>query len=200
MLDLADWLAARGTSPLEVAGVGTGVLNVWLTVQERLVAWPVGVLNALLYLVVFARAGLYADTGLQLVYAALSVYGWWHWWRGGPDHTPLRVTRVGHAELAVAGVAGVVAWGALTAVTQRLPGAVLPAVDAALVAGSLVAQWLMTRKRLECWLLWLVVNAGYVALFHARGLALTAGLYALFWLLAVVGLRRWRRHLVAVPA
>jgi nicotinamide mononucleotide transporter len=191
MTDIAVWLSARGTSLLEVCGVVTGLLNVWLTVRQRLWAWPIGIGNALLYLFIFARAGLYSDTGLQVVYATLSAYGWWHWARGGPSLDTLPVRRAGGRELLGGTFAFAGAWSVLTLVTRQLPGAALPAVDAALVASSLVAQWLMTRKRLECWPLWIVINVGYVGLFLTRGLTLTAVLYGTYGVLAIIGFVQW---------
>jgi nicotinamide mononucleotide transporter len=188
---LESWLAARGTSVLEVIGVCTGLANVWLTVRQRLWAWPVGIANALLYLIIFARAGLYSDTGLQLVYAAVSVYGWWHWARGGPQFDALPVTRVSAREGSMTAIGALLAWIALSQLTMLIPGARMPRIDALLVAASLSAQWWMTRKRLECWPLWIVINIGYVALFLVRELRLTAILYAVYGLLAVIGLREW---------
>ncbi|MCU0635713.1 MAG: nicotinamide riboside transporter PnuC [Gemmatimonadaceae bacterium] len=193
MSALDAWLTAQGSSLLELLGFITGVANVWLTVRERLWAWPVGIVNALVYVVIFARAGLYSDTGLQLVYLSLSAYGWWHWARGGPSAGRLAVSRTPPGEAALTALAAVAAWGALAAITQRIPGARLATIDAALVAGSLAAQWLMTRKYVECWWGWLLVNTGYVALFLSRGLRLTAVLYAIYWGLALVGAMHWHR-------
>jgi nicotinamide mononucleotide transporter len=189
---LESWLVARGPSVLEVLGVCTGLANVWLTVRQRLWAWPVGIVNALLYLVIFARAGLYSDTGLQLVYATLSVYGWWHWARGGPQFDALPVTRITAREGGATAVAALLVWVALSQLTMLFAGARMPRVDAMLVAASLAAQWWMTRKRLECWPLWIAVNIGYVALFVVRELRLTAALYAVYGALAVVGYSQWR--------
>jgi nicotinamide mononucleotide transporter len=188
---LEAWLAARGSSLLEAAGFATGALNVWLATRQRVLSWPVGIVNAAVYAVVFARAGLYSDTGLQLAYVALSVYGWIQWRRGGPGRTPLAVSRASGATLARLAVAGTAGWLALATVTSRIPGSSLPALDAALVAGSLVAQYMMTRKLRECWLLWIAVDVSYVALFVYKALWLTALLYALFTLLAVAGFRAW---------
>jgi nicotinamide mononucleotide transporter len=192
MSPIESWLLARGTSVLEVLGVCTGLANVWLTVRQRLWAWPVGIVNALLYLVIFARAGLYSDTGLQLVYAALSVYGWWHWARGGPQFDALPVTRITAREGLLTLTVALLVWTGLSQVTMLIAGARMPRLDALLVAASLSAQWWMTRKRLECWPLWVIVNVGYVALFVARELRLTAVLYAVYGALALLGYSQWR--------
>ncbi|WP_309673019.1 nicotinamide riboside transporter PnuC [Gemmatimonas sp.] len=199
------WLVAHGSSCAELLGFITGVLNVWLVTRENIWSWPLGVLNAGFYIVVFARTGLYSDTGLQVVYLVLSLYGWWHWLRGGPRHAAVVVTRTTRRTAMIMAAIGLVAWVSLATVTQRLPGAALPWLDAALVSISLVAQYMMTRKLLENWLLWIAVDVVYVGLFINRQLPLTAILYAVFLVLAIIGYVQWHRsaartRLASLPA
>jgi nicotinamide mononucleotide transporter len=194
MLDsLCRWLSLHGSSCAEAFGFITGVANVWLVTRQSLWSWPLGVLNAVFYMVVFARTGLYSDTGLQVVYFVLSLYGWWHWTRGASTSTPLPVTRTPSRLAFLLGGVVLAAWVALALITSRIPGAALPWLDSMLVAISLVAQWMMTRKLLENWLLWIAVDVVYIGLFINRGLPLTAVLYAVFLGLAVLGYVQWRR-------
>ena len=186
--------------PLELLGVLTGVVAVWLTVRQNVWCWPVGLVNVALFAVVFARARLYADAGLQGVYFALCLYGWWAWLHGGRDRGPLAVTRSPRREwlaLAVLAVAGAALLGTLL---HRGTDASFPYLDSALTAGSLVAQWLQARKRLENWLVWIAVDVVYVGMYLAKELHLTALLYAGFTALAVAGLREWRRSLAGSAA
>jgi nicotinamide mononucleotide transporter len=194
---VCTWLSAHGSSCAEVVGFVTGVANVWLVTRESLWCWPLGVLNALFYMAVFARAGLYSDTGLQMVYFTLSLYGWWHWLRGGPDRAPVIVTRTPPRLAALLGAIVLVTWVSLALITSRIPGAALPWLDAILVAISLVAQWMMTRKLLENWLLWIAVDVVYIGLFINRGLPLTAVLYTVFLGLATLGFVQWRTSITA---
>ena len=187
------WLAAHGSSCPELFGFITGVLNVWLITRENIWSWPLGVLNAGFYAVVFARTGLYSDTGLQAVYLVLSLYGWWHWLRGGPGHDAVVVTRTPRRTAALMAVIALVSWLTLATITRRMPGATLPWLDAALVSISLVAQYMMTRKLLENWLLWIAVDVVYIGLFINRQLPLTALLYAVFLVLAIIGYVQWHR-------
>ena len=150
-------------------------------------------LNAGFYIVVFARTGLYSDTGLQVVYLVLSLYGWWHWARGSATHAPVFVTRVSARLMLQLTGLGVVTWFVLSTIASRIPGSALPRLDAALVSVSLIAQWMMTRKLLENWLLWIAVDVVYVPLLISRGLQLTAVLYAVFLVLAIIGLVQWKR-------
>jgi nicotinamide mononucleotide transporter len=196
MIDPADWLTAHGSSAIEVIGFLTGVLNVYLVTRENLWSWPLGVVNASMYIMVFARAGLYSDTALQAVYLVLSLYGWYHWLRGGPQRAPVVVTETPRRAAVMLVVVALPAWWLVFSITSRIPGSRLALLDAALAVGSLAAQWMMTRKYAETWLVWIVIDVVYVGVFIARDLRLTAVLYAIFFLLAVYGHFQWKRSLV----
>ena len=191
--DPCAWLVAHASSCPELFGFITGVLNVWLVTRENIWCWPLGVLNAGFYVVVFSRTGLYSDTGLQVVYLMLSLYGWWHWLRGGPRHDAVVVTRTTPRTAIRMTAIALVSWFLLATITRRMPGAALPWLDAALVSISLVAQYMMTRKLLENWLLWIAVDVVYIGLFINRQLPLTAMLYAVFLVLAIIGYLQWHR-------
>jgi len=131
------------------------------------------------------------------VYFALSLYGWYEWLYGGENRTELRVSRTPRAlgiRLAIIGVACAAVLGTLLA---RFTDAALPYIDSATTSTSLVAQWMMTRKILENWSVWVAVDVVYIAMFIFKRLYLTAGLYAVFLVLAVMGYVRWKRSLVA---
>ena len=189
-----------GTDPLEQAAALFGVIGVWLSVKEKVWAWPAGIVNVSLYAIVFWRARLYADTGLQVVYLVLSIYGWYEWLYGGANRTALRVTRTPPREAALLAAAAVLLALAMGTALSRGTDASLPWLDSSLTAASLAAQWLLTRKRLENWLVWIAADAVYVGMFLYKGLRLTAVLYAIFLVLAVLGLREWRRSLRAAAA
>lgn len=182
----------RALDPLEALAVALSVAAVWWTTTRNPLCWPVGLLSVLLYAWIFARARLYSDALLQLVYAALAVYGWWQWRRapriaGRPSpRTPARAELLGPPAL---GLAGAAALGALMA---RYTDAALPWLDATLTAYSLVAQYWMARLVRANWLLWIAVDVVYVGVYIARGLPLTAALYAGFVGLAALGWRSWR--------
>lgn len=188
--------------PLELAGVIFGVVAVWLTVKENILCWPVGLVNVALYVVIFMRAKLYADMGLQVVYIALLLYGWYAWLHGGKDRAELAVSRTPARLwliLLIAGTAG----GVLLGVTlKKSTDASLPYLDSLTTSFSLVAQFMSTRKLLENWIVWIIVDVIYIGIYIAKDLRLTAVLYAIFLVLAVVGYRDWRRSsgMKEVPA
>jgi nicotinamide mononucleotide transporter len=185
---------------LEAFGFVTGVLCVYLAARENVWNWPIAIVNAAAYTVVFMRAGLYSDTLLQVVYLTLSAYGWYQWKFGGIDRTELPITRASPRLWLLCAAAGVVSWLVLSTIASRLPGTALPRLDAALTSASFVAQWMMTRKIADNWLVWMAADAVYVPMFYSKGLCLTSGLYAIFLILAVMGWTHWRRAMHREPA
>lgn len=184
-------------SSLEIVGFVFGAWSVFLMTRENVWAWPIGLVNLAAYVAVFRDAKLYADMGLQVVYIALCLYGWHHWLHGGRGHGVLGVARTPRAALALSTTLGTAGFFALGSLLHRLTDAALPFLDSALTSFSLVAQWLQTRKWIENWHVWIVVDAVYVGMYVFKRLYLTAGLYAVFLVLALMGLRSWRASLVA---
>jgi nicotinamide mononucleotide transporter len=181
--------------PIEAAAVAFGIASVFLSARQNVWNWPLGIVNVALYIIVFYEAKLYADMGLQAVYVVLAAYGWWHWLHGGANHGTLRVSRVPVRETIVLALAFAVGTAALSSFLARATDASLPLADSALTAASLVAQYMMTRKYVECWLVWIAADVAYVAMFIYKSLWLTAGLYLVFCVLAVAGWRHWRASL-----
>jgi nicotinamide mononucleotide transporter len=196
---IANWWSA--VSWYEAFGVPANLACVWLCTRESIWNWPVGILGILLFLVMFFQAKLYSDVVLQVVFLVLSIIGWYEWLKGGPRKTERRITRgLSHRHLlALAGVAVCVQVGAgLYFATQT--DAALPYWDSTILALSLVAQWLLNRKAIENWLVWIVVDALAVGVYAARDLYLTSVLYAVFFCFAIRGYLQWRRKLGPVPS
>jgi nicotinamide mononucleotide transporter len=182
-------------SVIEIAAVVSSALGVWLVTRRKVVAWPITLLACVLYAEVFREAKLYSDMLLQGVYAAFSIYGWWHWSRGLQEDKEVRVEPFpwqGWLYGAIAGMLGSLVLGHIMA---RYTDASLPHIDASLTAFSLVAQWWTTRKYLANWVLWILVDIIYTGIFAYKNLYLTAGLYFFFVFLAIAGLRSWRTQL-----
>nr|WP_233168986.1 nicotinamide riboside transporter PnuC [Hymenobacter sp. BT523] len=190
-------VAVQSSSPLEVAAVVTGAACVWLAARNSIWNFPVGIVNGILYLVVFWQSRLYSDAGLQLAFIALLIYGWVKWLRKatGPE---LPITRTPRRLAAWLGVAGVLYAGVAGVLLATYTNAALPYWDSTTTAISLVAQLLLSRRHLENWLLWIGVDVAYVGMYWHRDLYLTSGLYVVFLGLAAYGYWQWRREVAAV--
>nr|WP_314569582.1 nicotinamide riboside transporter PnuC [uncultured Pseudomonas sp.] len=184
-------------STLEIVAVIINILGVWLTTQRIRWCWPVSVVAVVLYAWIFYDAKLYSDTLLQVVFAFLQGYGWWRWSKGGLDHGRVHVARLTSRELLMSLFAGVLGAVFLGAVMSSFTDAAVPWLDACLTAFSLVASVWAARKYVSSWLLWIVLDSLYVAMYLHKGLHLTAGLYAGFVVLALYGYRAWRRDLLS---
>ena len=179
-------------SSLELIAFIVSVLGVWLTTARSLWNFPFSLLSVALYGVIFYQVKLYADMGLQGIFAGTLLYGLWQWLRGRSASGEVLVTRVGPIEILVSIVVGVAAAGALGFLLHEHTDASLPWIDSLLLAGSLVASIWAARRNIENWWVWIVVDLLYVGVYLIKHLYLTAVLYAAFVLLAVLGLRRWQ--------
>lgn len=192
------------TSWAEVLGFITGATCVYLVARQHILNWPIGIANNVLWILLFFTAGLYADSGLQVVYIGLAVWGWWHWLHGGTNRSVLTVSSTTGREWAGLVAAGVVGTAAMTLFLDHLTPSTVPFFDAVTTVLSLMATYGQAKKKWESWLLWIAADAIYIPLYHHKGLTLTAVLYVGFAALCVKGLIEWRRSLkaaqVEVPA
>lgn len=177
----------------EWAGFITGALCVVLTVRRHIGNFPVGIANNVFYLVLFLRSGLYADAGLQVVFAVLGVQGWWLWLHGGLDRGPLLIRPLSTKTAVQVAVAVILGTVVLTLGLAAWTDSTVPFWDGLTTALSLGAQWLLNRKHIQNWWYWITADVIYVALYAYKDLRLTAVLYAGFLVLCVIGLRQWRR-------
>jgi nicotinamide mononucleotide transporter len=187
-------------STLEWVAAIAGAVSVYLSARENIWSWPTAIVNVALYIIVFKRSGLYSDMGLQVVYLILSIYGWYQWLYGGANRSQLAVSRATRREWLVTIPIAILFWLGLGRFTSDLNGVALPYLDSGLTTISLVAQWMMTRKILENWMLWIIADVVYVPMYVYKKLPVTAALYLVFLVLAVMGLRGWWRSWADRPA
>jgi nicotinamide mononucleotide transporter len=185
--------------PLEIAGFVTGALSVWLAVRQNPWNWPVGVANAGCFLVLFWQARLYGDMALQVLFIVICLLGWYRWLFGGAGHSRLHVTRIGTRGAIVYACVGVSATAVFTPYLRSI-GDASPLLDALTTVMSVQAQYLMTRKVIEHWWVWMAADLIYIYLYASRQLYLTSLLYVLFFAMCVVGLRDWQRDSAAQQA
>jgi nicotinamide mononucleotide transporter len=179
-------------STLEMIAALFGLVCVGLTIYRHIGCWPTGLIQVVLLIAVFYQAKLYSEMLLQIIYVFLQLYGWYAWLHGGPDRTPLIVSRLPARQMLIWTFAGVVNAAALGSLMAWHTNASFPYVDAIVTIASLIAQWLLGRKVLESWLVWIFVDVVSIPLFLAKELYWTAGLYAVFLVMATWGWVEWR--------
>jgi nicotinamide mononucleotide transporter len=198
-LFFGTWTKVLPLGMTETLAFVTGAVGVWLTVKEHIWNWPIGIANAAFFVVLFFDARLFADMSLQIIYIVLGILGWYWWLRGGANRSALRVSHADRWTLLALVALGIVATGGFT-LFLRSVGDSAPFLDALTTMLSLAAQYLLTRKYIENWYIWITADVIYIALYSSRGLYLTAALYALFLVMCLLGLRAWRASLPATPA
>ncbi|OYY89489.1 MAG: nicotinamide mononucleotide transporter [Sphingomonas sp. 28-66-16] len=179
-------------SALEIVAFALGVINVTLVVRRSIWNYPFALVMVLLYARIFFDAKLYSDALLQLFFFAVNLYGWWAWSRAAAVAGEVVVERLSAASRwrwAAGSAVAIIGWSSLV---SRYTDAALPWWDATAAILSVVAQILMSRRLIENWVLWIVVDLLSIGLYAVKGLELTMLLYAIFLALAIWGLIDWR--------
>ncbi|HEU4820242.1 MAG TPA: nicotinamide riboside transporter PnuC [Qipengyuania sp.] len=180
-------------NPLEIIAVALGLTNITLLVRRNIWNFPFGIAMVALYAVIFFQARLYAEAGLQVFFAVVQIYGWSLWRRAGGVVKAVEVRWLGWPSRAGWLAAIAIMAAGLGAAMDRYTDAAAPYPDAGIAAASIAAQFLLSFRRIENWILWIAIDIGAIGLYIARDLHLTAGLYCVFLVLSVLGLREWSR-------
>lgn len=194
-------------SAVEFIGTATGLICVICAARERVISWPFGIINAIFFFMLFYQARLYPDMLLQIYYLGTSVYGWWRWTHPRDESetdykNELRVASIGISGLFMI-IAAVLAASALAgAGVERihlwLPAifpepAAFPYADSFVAIMSVVAQVLLSLKKREAWILWIIIDAAAAVIYMMKGIYLVSGEYVIFGLIASTGLWNWNR-------
>ncbi|RZL45767.1 MAG: nicotinamide riboside transporter PnuC [Variovorax sp.] len=184
------------TTWLEVVAAVLALAMVGCNMREIHWGWPLAIVSSLLYMVVFAQARIYGDASLQVFFAIVALWGWFQWLRGHrADGSVLHVSRLSPRGLLMALLACALAWPAVALFLIRFTDTDVPWFDGFATGLSLVGQFLLARKFIENWVVWLAVNLVSIGLFVHKGLWLTVGLYGVFALLSIAGYLAWRQRL-----
>jgi nicotinamide mononucleotide transporter len=208
---LLDWmnsaaipsLLGNPVSWIEIIGFVTGAACVYGVARQKLWNWPVGILNNLAFIVLFLGAGLYGETLLQVIFAAVAVYGWYNWIRGnattdGRNDLPIR--DASRKELLYGFAATAVGTAGVAMILTHGTDSQVPWPDAFVLTASLVATYGQAKKNFQHWYVWILIDVVSIPLYFSRGLTLTAILYIGFLALCVYGLIDWKRTRQAAAA
>jgi nicotinamide mononucleotide transporter len=185
---------------VEPVAAALGLANIILIVRRSVWNYVFGLMMVTLYFFVFFDQHLYSDALLQIFFFVVQIYGWWHWARVEAEAGEVVVERLStrrRIAWSAATLLAVLGWGSLM---RTYTDASYPLWDASVAALSVVAQLLMSRRYVENWVLWILVDMLSVGLYAAKHLWLTTGLYTIFLALAVYGLVQWLRAPRGTPA
>jgi len=188
---MLQWISARA---VEIAAVVFSIAYLYFSIRQKILLWPMGMISAVLYMVVFYQSKFYADMGLNGYYLVVSIYGWVHWQRGNAGEGPtLKISRITRKPALILGLLTLLAFLGIGWMLNRYTDSPIPFWDAFTTAVSFTATWMLARKILEHWILWIVVDAVSMGLYLYRGLYPTLVLFAIYTAMAIIGYIEWKR-------
>lgn len=195
---LTTWL---WENKIELIGALLGLLYIFFSIKQHILTWPTGLFTSLLYTVVFFQSGFYADMGLQVYYVAISIYGWYFWLKGG------KKTSVGHQKKLPARrtpkkllinllLATIIIYAGILFILLNFTDSSVPYMDSLTTALSITATWMLAKKYIEHWLIWVFVDIFSAGLYVYKGLWPTVILFLVYTVMAVVGYIEWKKDLI----
>jgi nicotinamide mononucleotide transporter len=188
-------------SYIEFVGTVLYFASVWLIARKNSLTWPVGIVSVILYMVLFFQFSLYSDFLEQIYYLIASAYGWWAWSRG--DNSEKVATRFSKPRTIIIWAAATLVIGiALGSAMSQVHGwwptifpepAALPMLDAITTVMSLAAMWLLTLKRAESWLYWIIVDISAIYVYFTKEIVFVGLQYVVLTGLAIYGFVAWRK-------
>ncbi|MFO7827039.1 MAG: nicotinamide riboside transporter PnuC [Bacteroidales bacterium] len=182
---------------IELTGSIFGLLYIILSIKQNIWCWPVGLITSALYIYVFFVTKFYADMGLQVYYLIVSIYGWYFWLYGGKNKKQdnLKISKTGFWLSIYLILATAILFAVIAFILVNYTDSEIPYWDAFTTAGSFVATWMLARKIIEHWLIWIVVDSVSLGLYIYKGLYATVFLFAVYTVLAVIGYIEWKKEL-----
>jgi nicotinamide mononucleotide transporter len=192
--EILEWLAGN---KIEILGAILGILYIFFSIRQNIFTWPTGLLTSALYIFVFFQSKFYADMGLQVYYVGISIYGWYYWAKGKkPEDTEtVPVKRTRKILWIKMGVVAALLYGAILFILLNFTDSPVPFMDTLTTALSIVATWMLARKYIEHWLIWIVVDVISVGLYIYKDLWPTVILFVVYTIMAVLGYIEWKKDL-----
>ena len=186
---------------LEIFGTIIGIIYLWLEYKASIYLWIAGVIMPAIYIFIYYNAGLYADFGINIYYLIAAVYGWACWMKGrrtkkSGDNSSIKELTISYTPrrfyLPLI-IVTLVAFVAIVFILFNFTDSNVPWLDSLTTALSIVGMWLLARKYIEQWIIWIAVDIVSCGLYIYKGLYLTSALYGLYTIIAIFGYYEWRR-------
>ena len=190
MQEIINYLTANY---IEAVSTFFGIICVYLNAKENIWAWPTGIISVGLGIIIFLEYKLYGDMGLHVVYVILGFYGWYNWLFGGKQHDGVKIHNSPKTELHVFLGGGALATFALGFFLASTTDSDVPYFDALTTVFSLIAQYQLTKKIIENWLIWIAVDVVCIGLYFYKGLYIYTFLYFVYLILATMGYLNWKK-------
>ena len=184
---------------IEYIGVAIGFAYLILEYKASFWLWPMGILMSLFYIVIFYQSKFYADAGIYAYYLGANIYGLFEWRRNSQRTSEktieMPITHTPKGKILPLTLIGIAIWAALWLLLSRLTDSPVPIGDSFTTALSVVAMYLLAKKHIEHWWLWVVVNLVSTGLYAWKGLYPMAGFFAFYTIIAAMGYFNWRKEM-----
>ncbi len=191
---ITEWISGNY---IELLGAILGLIYIFFSISQKILTWPVGLLSSVFYIAIFFQARLYAGMGLQVYYAAMSIYGWYYWAKGKNNITgeKINVRFTKPIEWMMIAAVFVVILIFIVLVLKNYTDSDVPFIDAFTTTAGIIATWMMARKLIENWIIWVFTDLISVFMYVEKQLWVTALLYLVFTTMAILGYIEWRKNL-----
>ena len=183
------------TSIIEVIAVVFGLLSVIYARKENILVFPTGIISVIIYVYICQQFGLYADMGINAFYLIMSIYGWYNWTHKKEGAKTISISRINTSEKIYLSILGVVFFFVIRYILIRYTDSTVPNIDSITTSIFLIGMWLMSLKKLENWVLWIIGDAISIPLYAYKGLILTSGQYVVFLIIAIMGYISWKKSI-----
>jgi len=180
---------------IELLGSVFGLLYILFSIKQNIWCWPIGFITSALYIYVFFTTKFYADMGLQVYYLIISLYGWYHWMFGSKSNQQddLKITKTNLKLGSILFIINAVIFGVIAYILVNYTDSEIPYWDAFTTSASFIATWMLAQKKIEHWIIWVIVDAVSLGLYIYKGLYPTVLLFAVYTILAILGYYEWKR-------
>lgn len=188
------------THYFELLATIAGLLNIYLAARNSMWNWLFGIIAVSLYLVIFFQVKLYADMSLQFIFLLMQFYGIYQWRYGGDQQSYLEIKRAPPKIYWLASINGLFLFSIIAYSLLHYTDSTTVYIDACTTTLSLIAQWMMSRKWLEHWFVWSIVNLISIDMYYYKNLYFTSALYGIYIVLCVMGYRLWQKNIFCYDA
>jgi len=190
----------KETGPIEYIAVFAGIISVWYSRKENILVYPTGLINTIFYVYLSFKGGLLGEASVNFYYTVMSIYGWLIWSRRDADkkiilHITASSKKEWMHQLLFFGFFFVAIFFLLTYLKKDFAPGAIPWADALASASAYTGMWLMTRKKLESWIWWIVTNIASIPLYFVKHYVFTSVYYVILLIMAIAGLIEWNKRL-----
>lgn len=190
---MLQWLSENY---IEAIASLTGIVAIFFQIKVKPIYWPISIINVILYIFVFYQARLYAEISLQLYYLVMSIYGWIFWLKKTNNKSiPISKTTLKMWIIIITMVP--VIWLSMAFLLKKYSNTDVPFIDSFLTTLSFIATYLLARKKIENWLIWIFVDFSSIGLYYYKELYATIILFVILTILAILGYKEWKKILYA---